>query len=277
MGFEDYISECEAAAIAGVSGATLNRFAEAGYLRIETDSDGLRLFSKKELRDVFGIHKGQFTEKIKDVPNEANKRSFGSPDWIFATKPSAKHEQDSVEAKSVTKRKETTVPPRFMAENTWPTDTSAQQVICAEDDFWSQDPRPASFTVQKDIPADMFDTPTATQVSEPEPNKTENIVKLQEQLLEARDQEIRELKQQRNWLQARVEKLEEKSDRDQLLLLSEKQMMRHLLSQNEKRRPSPLRVALEWFGLVPTDEERQQTESNGTTIEVSDGEQGVKR
>lgn len=55
MGFEQFISESEAASLAGVSVATLNRFAEAGYLEVETESDGLRLFSARELKEVFGI------------------------------------------------------------------------------------------------------------------------------------------------------------------------------------------------------------------------------
>ena len=71
---------------------------------------------------------------------------------------------------------------------------------------------------------------------------------LHEKLIELREQEIDSLKQERNWLRERIEKLEEKGDRDQLLLLSETQVLRQLLIP--RQRTSPVRAALEWLGVV---------------------------
>ena len=55
MGFESYISESEAASLAGVGVTTLRRFAEAGYFKIETESDGLKLYARSDLERVFGL------------------------------------------------------------------------------------------------------------------------------------------------------------------------------------------------------------------------------
>ena len=56
MGMTQYISASEAVALAGVSQKTLERFTEAGYLRVERESDGLLLYSSEELKQIFGTN-----------------------------------------------------------------------------------------------------------------------------------------------------------------------------------------------------------------------------
>jgi hypothetical protein len=75
-----------------------------------------------------------------------------------------------------------------------------------------------------------------------------NLLAIQERMLDAKDDEIADLKGQRAWLRERVEKLEEKSDRDQILLLSETQTIRSLIAYQESRK-STVRQFLEWIGL----------------------------
>lgn len=55
MGVEEFIGEVEASQLSGVNAKTLNRFALAGYLKPEIDSDGFKLYSKRELCSVFRI------------------------------------------------------------------------------------------------------------------------------------------------------------------------------------------------------------------------------
>jgi hypothetical protein len=76
-----------------------------------------------------------------------------------------------------------------------------------------------------------------------------NLLAMQERMLDSKDDEIADLRSQRAWLRERIEKLEEKSDRDQILLLSETQMIRSLLAYQESRK-STFRQFLEWTGLV---------------------------
>jgi hypothetical protein len=92
--------------------------------------------------------------------------------------------------------------------------------------------------------------------------KLRNVIALQERLLDTKDAEIADLKSQREWLRARVEKLEEKSDRDQILLLSETQTIRKLITLQEQKR-SGLRQFLEWVGLAP----QPQVKALGTQSE----------
>jgi len=74
-----------------------------------------------------------------------------------------------------------------------------------------------------------------------------------QRLIETKDAEIADLKNQRAWLQQRIEKLEQQSDRDRLLLLSESHTIKQLVAI-EANRKSKLRATLEFFGIVPVQE-----------------------
>jgi DNA-binding transcriptional MerR regulator len=91
-------------------------------------------------------------------------------------------------------------------------------------------------------------TETATEIQ-----RLKNLLSMQERILDARDDEIADLRSQRTWLRERIEKLEEKSDRDQILLLSETQTIRQLISYRESRK-SVVQTFLEWIGIAPTKE-----------------------
>jgi hypothetical protein len=82
--------------------------------------------------------------------------------------------------------------------------------------------------------------------------RLKNLVTLQERILDMKESEIQDLRSQRDWLRTRVEKLEEKGDRDQVLLLSETQAIRQLIGLQQKR-PSAIRSLLEWLGLGNSD------------------------
>ncbi len=82
-----------------------------------------------------------------------------------------------------------------------------------------------------------------------------NVVALQERILDMKESEIADLRSQRDWLKARVERLEEKGERDQILLLSETQTIRKLVAYQESRR-SPFQNILEWLGIARQPEVR---------------------
>ena len=114
--------------------------------------------------------------------------------------------------------------------------------------------------------------------SEVEIERLRNLLMIQEKMLDAKDDEIADLKNQRSWLRQRIEKLEEKSDRDQILLLQETQTIRSLISYQESRK-STFRQLLEWMGIAEpatvsalpqaTGQSKQTTgTTGGRTIEV---------
>jgi hypothetical protein len=96
------------------------------------------------------------------------------------------------------------------------------------------------------------------------------LCELHEKLLEAREDTIRELKTERDWLRQRVETNEAKHDRDQLLILSETQTIRKLVSAQDSKKSS-LQYALEWFGFSAPRGHSSEAVRNGrvaSTVEV---------
>jgi hypothetical protein len=106
--------------------------------------------------------------------------------------------------------------------------------------------------------------------------RLKHLLSIQERILDAKDDEIADLRNQRTWLRERVEKFEEKSDRDQILLLSETQTIRSLLAYQESRK-STFRQLLEWVGLAQNSQlpaltqstdQKSKSSTSSRTIEV---------
>lgn len=189
----DFIPETEACNATGVSSRTLQRFAEAGYLQLEKDLDGLCRFSKQELDALFGL------KNAEEIPPE--EPVLESP------------EEESYK------------PPGKLIERL--------EVVSAQEPQQFSAPSAAA-------PAQNYNAEIET---------LRNLTKIQEKLLDARDDELSDLKQQRDWLKQRIEKLEQKAERDQLLLLSEAQTVKSLVALQAAKK-SPIRAALEYFGFV---------------------------
>lgn len=254
MGFQDYISETEAAGLTGVTAQTLSRFAEAGYLQVEVDSDGMRLYSKTELRDVFGLT--QQRVEPRGAPQPAPAPSAPAPSPVSASSttieapPSPRTMSTGTTGTTVTIAEEMTT---FEVHAAEVRQVELQPAQAPQDPPVSR-PHP---TIHQQLTAH----PEEVELVRDELRTLKSVVKLQEKLLDMREAEIADLKEQRNWLKSRIERLEEKGDRDQLLLLSETQVIRRLV-QHEQRR-SPLRLALEWLNIIPP------VSSTPSTIEVT--------
>jgi hypothetical protein len=111
--------------------------------------------------------------------------------------------------------------------------------------------RPRVATTEPRTPSALVDETaesTAGDGDERELQRLRNLVALQERILDIKDAEVTDLRSQRDWLRARIERLEEKAERDQILLLSETQTIRKLVSLNEGRR-SAFQNILEWLGI----------------------------
>lgn len=240
------ITASTAESFAGVSRATLMRFAEAGYFTVEKDESGNPLFVKKELSDLFNIPFDEAENQDEPVPALETQAISNSSDEVGrcdadyasmpATEPntppenmdSTQQEADSFHAQ----QEELTITP-----------VEPEPVLEPEEDF-------AADTDQ--LTNSDSDT-TLSRAKELKAltntiKKLKRVIELQEQLLDSREDEIRDLRQQREWLQRRVEKSEDKGERDQLLLISEMQMLTKLVAEQSKKK-SPVVAALEWLGI----------------------------
>ncbi len=305
MGFESYISETEAASLAGVSSATLNRFAEAGYLQIESDSDGLRLYSKKELENVFGIRDLHASELLRDAGRQMGEVSIEDETQADQrAEESSSMELDSNESLELETELSEELTQGGAQEVDAQTETSQEEVL-SESEEREEESESSNDLLKESEKVESFIPPAASPekvvylssnnaalASEPlfqaesaqaqmssesvsntnshldaleqEVSKFKNICQLQEKLLDERDKQLADMKEEVRWLRQRLERAEEKSDRDQLLLLSETQLIRQMLIREDEKRKSRFRAALEWMGLLPAEQQKQKS----TAIEM---------
>jgi hypothetical protein len=292
MGFQDYISEFEATSITGITGSTLNRFAEAGYLQIESDSDGLRLYSKAALLQLFGAERkeksGVFEDRysgdarVADLRGKTADLNSIAEESLQVSTPPVSTEEHSIQTSSI---------PQECASPSVNDRNGEESTALEIDDTPGRPEVKASPLLQKVEKAVLPTEITAANVVTPDPTplptskssatpladkqdrdfeifRMQKILEMQDKLLDMKDRELKDLREQRDWLKERVQKLEEKSDRDQLILLSETQTIRKLMALQEGKR-SPLHMALEWLGLV-----RPAPTTNGLMIDIS-GRQGA--
>ncbi|MCB0330917.1 MAG: hypothetical protein KDD70_14700 [Bdellovibrionales bacterium] len=305
MGFSNYISESEAMNACGVSAKTLARFAEAGYLTIEKESDGLRLYCTEELKKVFGTSAEKLrphatnvksspkkeaaifqtsragfdrsnlaapssnTEKVvhlrptqtEIIPNHSPSSFYSEPQnspIASASRTNTGNPTGSAHAMNTAKQTHPKAPLRqepSIADSVQIGNTAA---VATEEPLKREAPRSEPLASSPKAPDEragvtqVDETQTAnadTSYLEKTVEKLERINEVNEKIIELREERIEEITRERDWLRTRVEKLEEKAERDQVLLLSETQLLRQMIEQRQNSR-SPVRAALEWLGVV---------------------------
>jgi hypothetical protein len=225
MGLENYVSEAEAIQRSGVSLKTLQRFVEAGYLSVEVEPDGLRLYSRSQLDEIFGIH----TAPLSLEPLEEDRDGNSILSAQGNVEPSMSNTSVGVSSE-----------PRLQSHSENATNVRGS---------YYENPETVPFlTASTEEPAGLQSKPQVE--GDHEVLRLRNIVKLQEALLDTKDAELKDLRDERQWLRTRIEKLEEKGERDQILLLSETQTIRKLIVVQEQKK-STIKQLLSWVGLLP--------------------------
>ena len=232
MNHTDTIFEAEAATLAGVSPLTLVRFAEAGYFKVENTANG-RCFSRRELEGVFGVP----TDLAPSLPvSSATPFEMAPPSCSLP-----RHEEEYPPSSYSTNTSISKSDEIFTAS---PSIDVVKSSSSAEIEATISTPSPSS------LPSSVSGLAQDNGGFQREIHRLQTVLSLHEKLLEAREAEIRELKDERSWLRTRIERLDEKSDRDQILLLSETQTIRRLITHQNEPRKGPVRAALEWLGVV---------------------------
>jgi len=199
-------------------------------LTVEIEPDGLRLYARGELDEIFSAH----------LSPEASGTSQSARDSLVAE---AAAERQASEAQ--------TGPDLQTSEPQISSSAAETKYNATEEQPSSVDARTNSTTTKPEPSVDT--SPLEVSSGDDVQNELDRLralLKNREELLSIKDSEVQDLKDQRDWLQTRVERLEEKSDRDQILLLSETQTIRKLISMQEQRK-SGFRQLLEWVGLLP--------------------------
>lgn len=241
---DNYISENESANLCGVSVETLNRFIETGYLQVEHDSDGLRLFSKSELKRVFGFH-------------DSDLRQNSAPTFSSYDNTARKVEPKPFE--QIIKPKLHVVPDKEEPEEPKTTPKIPEAKIIARGTPLTE--KISVLGATQPVVHKPAATTEDTEQYKREILKLKNVVSLLEKVLDLREEQIESLKKREEWLEERIHKMEERSEREQVLLLAENETVRKLLWRQQR---SSFRAALEWFGLV------QPSNYQTATIQLGD-------
>lgn len=267
---DDYLSDSESARICGVSINTLNRFISTGYLKVEHDHDGLRLFSKNQLKRVFGVNEAAFS-KVQPLRNviQSNAALKVEPEAeATPLESSPKEEPKTPHLKIVSPILANTTTERLAEAKEDPREptTIKKSLETAEPSDYSTTKSISEQAVVSELnrqidtlSVKINDLERDLELKDAEKNKFENVITLLEKMLDIRESEIDSLKRQQKWLEERVEKMEERSQREQLLLLAESETVRKLVIFQKR---SPVRAALEWLGLAEPTDTRTTIESN---------------
>ena len=215
----ELLSEDQAAALARVSPSTLARYAEAGYFQVEQTS-GERLYSRRALSAVFGITIPVDTESSTTSVRE-NVIPFPTPT----------NRGDVAENQSTVAVSDAVEVPDALSECT--SEPSPESPI--------EDPAPLEVG---DLSIEASPTESESPVSD-----FTNIIKMHADILSRQEREIEDLRSERDWLRKRVENLEQKAERDQVLLMSEAQTVKQLILLQAQKK-STLRAALDWLGVT---------------------------
>lgn len=211
------ISISEACGFVGVSEETLLRFIETGYFPGSSVAQGIDV---GELEGIFGVRiPAQFIRG-----SEAQMASSEAVNGASAQEATATAAvEGSVEGRVSGNRSETDRPDE-QTTSTSETDSAGETVVAREIGSSSE---PFSSVPRR------------------------SLIEMYERLVSQLETELKALKSERDWLKTRIERHEEKSSRDQLLMLAETQTIKSLIAERSERSGSPLRAALEWLGLVP--------------------------
>lgn len=215
--YPNFLSEREASDLAGVSVATLMRFAEAGYFKTIM-LEGRAQFPKQEICEVFGL----------DIAQKMSASNAESESFQQSADPQIEEKAASSET---------------------PSASLAEEIEKFENE------KPVRSATDTNFLSEESDT-NNTQSARPSGEAFRTVLRLQEELIEQKERRIRELQEERDWLRSRLEKMEDKADRDQMLLMVESQKVRTLLdeaSHRQKALPQSgfFKTALDWLGGKP--------------------------
>jgi hypothetical protein len=213
----------QATQLAGVSASTLMRFAEAGYFRIHNSGPNIK-FSGLEIAQVFGTSLKDSSTRI--APSSLKEEKTINPsDASIALE--AKKDQTADEISATNNNRDEL---NLQADQT-PLSQKIEVIIEADG------PKSLSPQTAEIASAFALNSTTTSTTESFEPFK--KVLQLQEELLAQKTNLIEDLIKERDWLRTRLEKMEEKAERDQMLLMVESQKVRCLIGKDKTSEALP--------------------------------------
>lgn len=226
---KNLISSIDAAQAVGISISTFNRFVEAGCLVVELENQGVTYFSRSQVGSLFGrsLFEGSPAEPAINSAGYLESRKYTVADTNQAPRDYAplSKEEDVFDLDELSDNR--------VADTSLSLENPIEQPV--------SDPAPKSLREAL--------LPNEAQLEEDRVRELLKVISFQDSLLTERETEIREVKNQCNWLKRRIEKLEERSEQGNLLLLAETYSIRRMLTTTQPKKPL-LQAFLEAVGLA---------------------------
>lgn len=243
----------ESAEIAGVTPETLEQYQNFGLLDAHIE-DGTTRFQESDIRTLFytKLRKEELTkEDAKSEAVEASKEATPqeeTPNSAESPKEAKTSEEQDLDEDSDDEHQEPPTLEQILAEHRAAAskqgESSVTEATKAQDAISTNEMGPKDEVKSK--PAELresIEVERSSKSSNEAPSsikqETATVKPAEPELIEITKglrEQIEMLKEERNWLRERVEKLESRSERDQMLLLSENETVRSLLEPSNQPR-----------------------------------------
>ena len=225
MSASELLSVTDCATLCRVSEDTIREYARLGFLTAQGDGEQMR-FKEAELRTIFGIS----VPKTNTAPIAAGEKAVtDSPIEDNSSAPDSKAQET----------------PTFLREQIEVAKTDNDSAFSGES-FVERFRRMRGEAPEPQVSeaSDEWGTfQIRGRLAREESAQDDRLLSvLNSQLAE----EVKMLREERDWLRQRLEKLEARSERDQMLLLSESENVRGLVDMHQNRKSFWLR-ALPWL------------------------------
>ena len=218
MSYENnlFISELQAAKIAGISANTLRKFAEVGCLETKELPEGGILYKKDSLLCLWGLDH-QNTDHQEEELEQAQ----------------------TVKIKQFTQALDgTTVGPGSVIEESSPVEANNKISAGPRNNNQSQ------VTATQESPLENIPSKKLSSIIE--------IIRVQDQLIGEKDERIQSLERQISWLRERVERSEDNAEKEKLIVMSQTKTIQELVRFQEQKPPrTGIMGLLKYIGLLP--------------------------
>lgn len=223
---EQTLTAAQCAELAGVSVDTIEKYVAIGLLQPTRDASGESRYRQSDIRSLFYTRKSLQPKLDEELPNildlagedESDQDSDSS---LTSEKQNAPSEDDSAVDPTISQSAAQTE-----------SDTSSQGSI-DHHNASSKAESDAKLNADQETTSEDAEQPlteTSAVESSRETSQSREVEHAQEVQYALREQ-IEVLKEERDWLRNRVEQLELRGEREQMLLLSESETIRRLVSQ----------------------------------------------
>lgn len=249
------INESEASKLTGLSGPTLRQLVEVGSIDGERSDDGSYSFEFRSLRALVPLDDREAMGASYESRRGAGARFEAvAVNGATSEEPSGLgldgNEQDAVEVDADFDDATRVAAEKIeVAESQGEVDAFEQSEELAPEtaDTEAQGTKTQGAIGQNHIhrSADQIDLEA----------RLLKVLRWQDNIIAVKDEQIAALQSEISWLRLRVEKFEDQSDRDRVLLMSQNQTIQQLAKLDRNKR-SLMRSTMEFLGLVPKEEIR---------------------